>query len=155
MIELNADPSQPNEDDLSVDVPLKFSIRLLICHPTLDPESFTSEIGVLPISSQRVGTPRKTPRGTELPGVYRESKWSCIWETEGARYFFTELRKIINMLLPHADLLKQVTTTGGSANLIVDLSGRSNIGDTLHASELRLLAELNIDLGIEVFPDYN
>ena len=77
---------------------------------------------------------------------------SCV---ERNRLFFTDVGKVIDRLEPYRDFLLHVVDGGGKINLIVSLPGDINIGDDLPSREMARLCALKIDLGIEVFPDFN
>ena len=62
---------------------------------------------------------------------------------------------LVARLEPHAGLLDEVVKTGGTIELIVNLGGYNNIGDTLPSAQMARLVRLNIDLGIEVFPEFS
>lgn len=135
--------------------PYRFEIRLLIKHPRIHPDLITKKLGLMPHMAHLAGTPRKTPIGTPLPSVYRESAWGYSFRVDGKRHFFEDVVKLIEAVEPHAGFLSEIADTGGSVSLIVSLPGEINIGDTLPIQELARLSMLKIDLGIEVFPKFD
>jgi hypothetical protein len=49
----------------------------------------------------------------------------------------------------------RVTDSGGSVDLIFALPGAVYLGSTLGWRDMARRSDLHIDLGIEVFPEYN
>jgi len=54
-----------------------------------------------------------------------------------------------------SEFIRSLAETGGSTSIIIQLPGKSNKGDEMNRINLRRLAALKINLGIEVFPEYN
>jgi hypothetical protein len=134
---------------------LRYRIRLLIHHPTVDPERITKTLGLSPQHSAIAGTVRKGPKGAILPGLHKTSAWSHSYRIERHRLFFSEIVKMIDRLEPHKALLTELADSGGYLSLIVDLPGDVNLGSDLGWRDMARLADLHIDLGVEVYPDYN
>jgi hypothetical protein len=133
---------------------LRYEIRLLIKHPSIDPGFITRRLGPTPQLSQMAGAPRVTPAGMPLPGIYRESCWSCWEQTERHRHFFDSVKKMLDLLEPHAKFLSEIVESNGAISLILHLPGDVNIGDSISPHELGRLSSLGISLGLEVFPRF-
>jgi hypothetical protein len=134
---------------------LRYSIRLLIKHPSIDPDRITETLGLAPHLSAIAGSERTTPTGTVLPGPHKVSVWSHSFDVKGKRRFFSDVDAMIDRLEPHKALLSAIADGGGNVMLIVHLPGDVNIGSTLRWREMARLANLHVDLGIEVFPEFN
>lgn len=134
---------------------LCFDLRLLVKHPTIKPADITQELGLIPSTELEVGKPKRTPAGTPLPGTYTETKWGTISRCTEQRRFFDAVASLCEQLQSRRDFLLHIVETGGSIEIIVHLPGSMNIGDTINWSHLKALADLRIDLGIEVFPDFS
>ena len=143
------------EWDFEKNESLRFKIRLLIRHPTIDPDLITSTLQLRPHLSAMVGSVRKTPKGAVLSGLHKDSIWSHSFRVEKNRWFFSDAAKLINKLEPHKAFLVGLDKSGGSISLIVDLPGDTNIGDVFPWREMARLSALRISLGIEVFPEFN
>lgn len=103
----------------------------------------------------KAGEPRVALNGRVLKGIYTENLWSCLEKYEGtSRNFFKRVDSIACRLKPHRAFLRKVSATGGRCEMYVQLSGATNIGDSLHPPTLRLLGGLYILLSIEVFPSW-
>lgn len=70
-------------------------------------------------------------------------------------FFFSDAVKLIDRMEPHKAFLIEIEKSGGSASLVLDLPGDTNIGDVLPWREMARLCAMRIDLSIEVFPDFN
>ncbi|MCX7376968.1 MAG: hypothetical protein NTY94_09550 [Alphaproteobacteria bacterium] len=132
---------------------LRFSLAVAVRHPDIDPEVISVALGRTPYQAWQAGMPRRTPSGQPMPSVGRESYWICTIEICGQRNFFAALVEEADRLASCADFLHGIAAAGGRIGLVVSLPGGVNIGATLPHAALKRLAELPIDLGIEVFPD--
>lgn len=132
---------------------LRFVVRLLIKHPTLDPDLISSRLDMIPRLKQCVGAARISERGEKLRGTYQDSRWGWSSRIEDKREFFEEVVTLLDRLEPHKKFLEEIVESGGSIEIIIHLPGDVNIGWTLPWFELKRLAQLKIDLGIEVFPE--
>lgn len=132
---------------------LRFSLAVAVRHPDIDPAAISAALGRTPYQAWQAGMPRRTPSGHPMPSVGRESYWICTTEIRGQRNFFAALVEEADRLASCADFLHGIAAAGGRVGLVVSLPGGVNIGATLPHAALKRLAELPIDLGIEVFPD--
>jgi hypothetical protein len=62
---------------------------------------------------------------------------------------------MIDRLEPHKALLNEIADNGGFISLIADLPGDVNIGSDFPWRDMARLSDLHIDLGVEVYPEYN
>ncbi len=53
------------------------------------------------------------------------------------------------------NFLHELVIGGGTIDLIVHLPGDTNIGDVFRWRDMARLSALHINLGIEVFPEFN
>jgi hypothetical protein len=81
--------------------------------------------------------------------------WSHSFRVERHRLFFSEVVKRIDRLEPHKALLNEIAGSEGSICLIADLPGDVNIGSEFPWRDMARLSDLHIDLGVEVYPEYN
>lgn len=135
--------------------PLRYQVRFIIRHPTIDPDVITRTLQIEPTNSAMVGSFMKTPKGETLQGRHRDSVWSCSLRIAKNRYFFKEVVDLIGKLEPHKAFLVNLMESGGDASVNIDLPGDTNIGDSLPWREVARLGALRIELGIEVFPEFN
>ncbi len=139
----------------SEDTPLKFEIVLMIKHPSMDPARISTVLGKKPKHSWKVGEPRATPDGKRLPGVYPTSYWVSSEDVTGKRLFFKDVLELVSRLEPSSQFIAEIVDGGGFVSITVQLPGERNIGDSMDWPGLARIAALKIELGIEVFPDWN
>lgn len=131
----------------------RFSIVLLVRHPSIDPKEISAELRLEPFSSWKVGDLRTTPKGTALPGVREQSFWNHVFEYEGDSRFFEETERLLGQLALRKDFFVRIGKEGGYAEIYLQLPGDVNQGSSAKPSLLKLMAELGLHLGVEVFPD--
>ena len=142
-------------DEAAEAAKLRYSIRVLIVHPTLTPDEISDALNLNPDTEHCVGQPRRTPRGEATGGVWPDTRWSVEEIRNGERFFFKRLDKLLDRFGKYRDFLRRVAETGGRTNFIVGLCGEENIGDTLSEQAVARLADLKGSLGVEVFPRMN
>jgi hypothetical protein len=134
---------------------LRYSIWLMIQHPNIDPAKITETLGLRPNVSGIAGSRRMTPAGKTLPSTHKLSEWSHWFRVERSRRFFIDVVRVIDRLEPHRDFLLKIVGDGGTIDLTVHLPGDVNIGSDFPWQEMSRLCGLRIDLGVEIFPDFN
>jgi hypothetical protein len=131
-----------------------FDVELLIVHPTLDPAEISTALGLDAKFAHRVGTPRKTPKGTPLSGTYQDTRWRYSRRHEiPDQWFAGKIAELIDCIEPHKTFLRELRATGGKASLILQLLGGGYFGDELPLAILARLINLELDFGIECFAD--
>ena len=131
----------------------KFTMRLLIKHPDIDPDDITRRLKFEPDLMWRVNEPRTSPAGRPLAGSHRSSMWSRSQIIEGKRSFFDELLQLLEQMELNKEFVKKLTDDEGIVTVIFDLHGRTNIGDVVTWKTMERLAALQVNLGVEVFPN--
>jgi hypothetical protein len=130
----------------------RFDVELFIVHPTLTPAEINIALGLTAKLAHCVGEQRKTPKGTLLPGTYRETRWrhSRRCETRD-QWFADKLAELIDRIEPHKPFFKNLRATGGKASVIVQFLGDGYFGDEIPLDILIRLIGLELDLDIECF----
>jgi hypothetical protein len=131
----------------------RFSISLLIRHPNIDPKIISEELRLEPYACAKAGEPRVTPKGTPLQGVHDRSWWNHIFYYEGGVLFFEEAERLVHQLAAHKVFFLRIVEGKGDSTLYLQLPGDVNQGSTAKPSMLKLMAELELHLSAEVFPD--
>jgi hypothetical protein len=98
------------------------------------------------------GTPRKTPTGEPLPGVYRESFWTSGQEFSIKQGFVKSFMQCVEQLIHCKNNVLSIVQSGGRSTIYIQLTGSMNNGGTIKSETLKTLGELGVDLEIEVFP---
>jgi hypothetical protein len=149
------DAGKPSQMAEEKDDQFRYQVRLLIKHPDIDPAHITNTLGVIPNISAIAGSTRKTPVGTILAGLHKVSLWSHSFDVKGNRWFFSAVAEMIDKLEPQKTFLTEIADTGGSIELIVNLPGAVSIGDVFPWHDMARLCAMRINLGIEVFPEFD
>ena len=132
--------------------PQHFRVELLVRHPTLTPDEITLALSLEPSIAHRIGDIRTTPKGTVLPGSRPDTRWRHVrrHETTG-QWFASKVAELLAELEPHRDFLRALRATGGRAEVIVQFLGDGYFGDALPVPTLSRLADLDLELGLEIF----
>jgi hypothetical protein len=133
--------------------PYSYQVSLTIFHPTVDSETITENLKLRPKTTHRVGDRRQTPAGSSLGGVYDRSYWMHRFAVPDDGAFPRFLRKVAQSLLLHRSFFRHVQETGGDIELFVGWwSDGKNIGETITHDLMRVLGELRINIGLDVYP---
>lgn len=134
-------------------VEYSYRVILRIRHPSIDPCEITMKLAMKPHRFWKVGDRRATPAGRALKGHYPDSLWSHHEKYKGrSKNFFKRVDRLAKQLKLHTAFLHDISASGGQSEIYIQLPGSINIGDSLHPNTLRLLADLDILLSVEVFP---
>lgn len=134
--------------------PYRCKISLRIQHPGANPADITSVLGVNPFRSWRAGEPRSTLKGTPLEGTWRDSYWTAPvaegrWPQERLA---DAIAALLDQLAAHRDFLRQLRSNGGRVELFVGWFLEGQGGDVLGCALLGRMADLGIDLSLDVYP---
>jgi hypothetical protein len=93
-------------------------------------------------------------RGPDLPARVRgENYWSANIELD-RRSFSDALSDVVRRLHECAKELSDFTQTGGVIAVYFQFNGKRNVGDVLAPELLSQLADMRVELHIEVFPQF-
>ena len=142
---------------MSADELYWYSVRLAIWHPSIDPEEITQVLGVETRYASKAGEPRRTPKGTPLAGVYRESYWSadlfsrgeCVSSDDQAEDILAEF---LEELGPHAAFMQRLRGEGGRATLWVSSFGGRNYAFEFSPELIGRCMALGPSLTVDVYP---
>lgn len=130
----------------------RVDIELFIRHPSLTPQEITAALGLEARFAHGAGGRRKAPDGTLLDGVYRDTRWRhSIRHELRDQWFADKVAALVDRLVPHRDFLHSLRDTGGAASIMVQFLGDGYLGDELSADTLAKMADLRLDLGLEVY----
>jgi hypothetical protein len=132
----------------------RHKVSLRIWHPTIDPAEITLALGITPQSTCRAGEPRTNPKGDLLRGNWKESHWSASFSAEKIRNddLPGALTAALESLLPNRAFFQQIRATGGRVEFFVGwFFERPNVGEVLESRLLGRMAELGIDLSLDLY----
>jgi hypothetical protein len=130
-----------------------FAVSLNICHPDIDPAELTKAIGLVPKTVSRCGEPRKTPKGGPLQGTYQFSFWSHSFDVSGAVELGPVLEELVVRLRDYEPLFGRIVREKGSVELFCGVFADGNWDEILPHELMRRLADLHIDLRLDVYPE--
>jgi hypothetical protein len=133
--------------------PFDYAVSLRVVHPTLDPERICNSLGMAPFRSWKSGTPRQTPTGTPLEGVYTSSYCSFDIADGDDGELARCIRAATERLEEHADFFREIRQTGGSAMFYIFWYPNGDTGEVFDVDLLLKIAQLGIDIGINVYDD--
>ncbi|MCU7374211.1 hypothetical protein PEC18_26100 [Paucibacter sp. O1-1] len=119
-----------------------YAIRVLIKHPSWTVAEITARLSEEPDYSWSVGERGKT-----------ETMWSSESYTRGQRFFFDEVRNVLEWIQSRDGFARELNISGGSLSVIVNLPGVVNLGCTLEPETMQLAVLLGASVGVEVFPN--
>lgn len=136
------------------DADLCYRLRLLIRHGEQDLSVVSELTGLKANVFTTKGGQRISPDGKILPGTHQTNTWSYWSYVTRSRKISYEIDKLLEKIKPCEELFFKLVRSGGQAMLIIDLEGRSNIGDVLPPSVLAGMVRNSLSLGIELFPEF-
>ena len=133
--------------------PFKFAVKFQVRHPTLTSDAICEAFAMKPKYRWNVGDPMVTPKNIKLGGIRKETY--CTFDIgSGADGRLAEcLQGSVSSLKAHAAFLRSIDETGGSCLFYVYWYPNGDTGALFDADLLNSLAELKIQLGINVFDD--
>jgi hypothetical protein len=141
-----------NDNDEDEDSARRIDVELFIVHPTMAPAEITAALGLEPKFIHGVGEPRKTPRGMALPGRYPDTRWRYSMRyVVRDQHFASKITLLVDRLLPHKSFFTDLRNSGGDAQIIVQLLGDGYLGDSVPASTLAKMSDLQLAFGIECY----
>jgi hypothetical protein len=135
----------------------RYAVSLRISHPNFAPEYISGKIRIQPSHSWMAGTRRSTPKGEPLKGVNEETYWTSDLHKgktlQSAKIPLEDfLVQQVRLLQKRKSFLKQIRETGGRTEFFVGLFPTKNMGAELPSSLLARMADLGIDLSLDVYP---
>ncbi len=105
--------------------------------------------------------PRTTPAGRALEGLWGHSYWTSSTIAEGewrsddsgvaGQEVTSALERLLDDLLPHREFLHRLRAEGGRAEFFIGWFFDGNSGDVFDCELLARLADLKIDLSLDMY----
>ena len=137
------------DDEEYEDKRYRYQLYLGIKHPTMRLEVISSRLNCEPTSGWNVGDmigPTAPPR--------RFTYWMLNREGQD-RYFFRNVKRFCTWAVEKKEAIHSLQSDAAEMTFIINLRGQYNIGDVLDCETMRMAAELNIPISVEVFPKTN
>lgn len=126
---------------------------MVIKHPTIDPGDISRALSLVPSSQSRAGHRRTAPTGEVLDGTYGFTTWVHPFDTEG----ITELADVFCPLIPrleaHGSYFLDLVRQDATVELFCEVFASRNWEEGFHHTVLRRLAEMGVDLHLDVYPN--
>jgi hypothetical protein len=133
----------------------RYKISLRIIHPNIDPVVISQTLHLQPKRIWKLGEPRITPAGTPLQGNYDNSYWSYAYSTPDDEQSSAFIRSTALALQQHREFFHRLRTEGADIEFFIGWFSDRNFGETFSCDLLGILADLQIDLGFDVYPEDN
>jgi Domain of unknown function (DUF4279) len=133
----------------------RYAVSLRIRHPSIDPAEISAVLRLNPSRCLQAGESRATPIGTSLHGDWRESYWTSGDVAKGAWPDIASadaLNRLLDQLSEHHDFFHRIRAEGGRTEFFVGWYFLGNSGDVFHYDLLARMADLKIDLSLDVYP---
>jgi Domain of unknown function (DUF4279) len=134
-----------------------FTVTLRFWHPSIDPDTITTQLGIKPKHSSKVGQPRITPKGTPLEGAYRESYWHAEplwqgWRDSTDTEAENAILELLPRLTPHREFIQQLLATGGRALIEISSHSSGNYALIFPPELLSQCSYLGLSLAHDIYP---
>jgi hypothetical protein len=128
-----------------------FTVSLRFGEGAIQVEELERELGLKARNFWKAGEPRRTPKGTSIPGAPSSVNFATFNLPSPAEKLSEALVQFIPMLEGHSELFKRVKESGGTIQLFVGWFIENNVMDYFEADLLGRLAALGIDLYMDVY----
>jgi hypothetical protein len=128
-----------------------FKVSLFVEHPSIDPAEISRAMGLIPKRTTRAGAPRTSPAGESLIGDYPFSCWSHDFDVQEAAELCRVLENLVEDLQYHRPFFHRMVQEGGTVELFCGVFAAGNWDEVLPHTLMRALAELHIDLRLDVY----
>jgi len=132
-----------------------FQVTLAIRHPNIDPSDISRALSLPPTRQTRAGQQRVTPTGELLKGTYQFSSWGHAFDARAVTDLSEFLPCLLDRLTPHGTYFLELIRDGGNVELFCGVFADVNWDESFHHTLLRRLAEMGIDLRLDVYPKSN
>ena len=129
-----------------------FLVRLIVKDFSIDPDEITHSLGLRPEVSWKRGDPKVTPIGRVVPGLRSDNLWSYSSGGKVGRRFDGFVVSFVEDLDNCKALFERLRDDGARVELMLCLFGTKNTSGVLPARALGILFDLNVSIGVEVYP---
>jgi hypothetical protein len=131
------------------------SLTLLIRAPNFNTFDVTTSLGITPDRSWKPREQVVTPLGIVVPGSFHsDAGWSYTWCIETKPDFDAGWQDALSCLERGAQIIRSIKSIGPTALVLIFRSSHvSRCGASIPSTELRRLAELEVDFEFEIFAD--
>lgn len=131
--------------------PFRYKVSLRFTGHVLEPAAISERLGLAPQFARKMGAARTTPKGDPLEGTYASNYCSFKLDPRTDEPLDAMLLRVVSGLDANRDLFLQVSETGGTSEFFVGWFAPRNSGVTFNHQLLSKLADLRINLGLNVY----
>lgn len=129
----------------------RFAVSLRFFGDSADPAEISTQLGWKPKWNHKIGEPRINPKGVPLGGVYDSSYCSFNLTRLDKEELNETLGRVVQELLHYKELFHRIRADGGRSEFFIGWYSPGNTGDSFDYGLLGKLAELQIDLALDVY----
>lgn len=135
-------------------------VIVLFVNESIDPDVISSELGLEPSLKVYIGQPTFYKDG-KVMGRATYSRWSYAEsitamqasDDDIGEQIVTVIAMLVARLSARDQFVREVAA-GGSAEILVRMSGERHVGVVVSADVLSAIGRLGLNFGVEVFPHY-
>jgi hypothetical protein len=129
----------------------EFTVSLRVFHPASSHEEIAMELGLKADFGYTVGQPRRTPAGRPLEGTNKNTFCSFTLLPKQPGDFVEGVRQLFSHLQSRRDFLRHVVEGGGRSELFIGIFAEESAGFTLRTADMLQLADLSLELSVEMY----
>lgn len=137
----------PEDDPVS---PQRFKISFRVTHPAWVAEQIIETLQLVPSRAWTVDERRSTPADTPLDGRW-DRTYCCFPMSAGDDDLEPGIEAALDILEAHGDFIRELTSSGGTAEFFVGLFVEVSGACVLPPDMLRRMTALNISLSLDVY----
>ncbi len=130
----------------------RYAVSLRIHHPDVDPGAISDRLGLAPRAAWKAGDARSARDGTALGGRHDSTYWTSPLGQGPGDGLEEALEAFTSRLAPQGDFFRELHATGGRIEYFVGWFSETNCGVILGCRLLQALADLRIDLALDIYP---
>ncbi len=125
-----------------------FTVSLRFFHPFMKWEEFAAILGMSPEFSWNAGEPRKTPKGTPLEGIRKETYASFMLTERSSADLESFLTDVVEMLERKKGFFERLSATGGRQEFFIGVFAKADMAFDLDPSLLAKMGDLGIQFSL-------
>jgi hypothetical protein len=130
----------------------KCEVWFRIYHPKIDLGKVADQLGLVVKTKWVAGSPRKTPKGRLLSGVYESSYCLFLLSPDRDMGLVEFLDSFARRLETHKGILSSLCKTGGKLEIYISMFVTKNSGEVFGWNVLARLSKLKISLALDIYP---
>jgi hypothetical protein len=130
----------------------KFGIYFRVFHPSLDSECLVNGVGIIANAKWSAGEARRSPGGTVLGGIRKESFASFDIISFGAVDLEGSFSSVVRFIREKHDFISQIVAGGGRCEIYLSGIIDTSWGEIISPELLRTMGEHEVSLALDILP---